>query len=229
MAPLRLPREWPIAAGLLAVAVGLLAWPLVSTPARAVSPRPFEPAVKEARELEEPARQMEAAAQELQSPELKAIAARMRQTIDDLKQPGLDIRETMAKLSELQAFIAEAQQECDPEPVDRELQSLGEAMVEARPLEPAARALQEQQLERAVARSRAGPNRHVRPSGSTGRRASTQAVGRRHEEPGASTGSAVPPRSSPRESRATTKASSRERKTWPRRFVNTTAGGGSTS
>jgi hypothetical protein len=150
VAPLRLPREWPVAAGFLAVAVGLLVWPLFSTPARAVSPRPFEPAVKEARALEEPARQMEAAAREMQSPELKAIAARMRQTIDDLKQPGLDIRETMAKLSELQAFIAEAQQEYDPVPVDRELQSLGEAMVEARPLEPAARALQEQQLEHAA-------------------------------------------------------------------------------
>ena len=150
VAPMRLPREWPIAAGLLAVAAGLLAWPFFSTPARAVSPKPFEAAVKEAQALEAPARQMEAAAREMQSPELKAIAARMRQTIDDLKQPGLDIRETMAKLSELQAFIAEAQQECDPEPVDRELQALGEAMVEARPLEPAARALQEQQLERAA-------------------------------------------------------------------------------
>ncbi len=150
VAPLRLPREWPIAAGFLAAAVGLLAWPLFSTPARAVSPRPFEPAVKEARALEEPARQMEAVAREMQSPELQAIAARMRQTIDELKQPGLDIRETMAKLSELQAFIALAQKEYDPVPVDRELKSLGEAMVEARPLEPAARALQEQQLEQAA-------------------------------------------------------------------------------
>ena len=86
----------------------------------------------------------------MQSPALKAIAARMRQTIDDLNQPGLDIRETMAKLSDLQAFIAEAQKEYDPVQVDRELQSLGQAMVEARPLEPAARALQEQQLEHAA-------------------------------------------------------------------------------
>src|SRR4029077_9898800 len=68
----------------------------------------------------------------------------------ELRQPGLDMRETMAKLSELQAFIAEAQNAYDPGPVDRELQSLGDAMVEARPLQPAAKALQEQQLEQAA-------------------------------------------------------------------------------
>jgi hypothetical protein len=150
VAPLRLPREWPVAFGLLAVAVGLLVWPLISTPARAVSPVPFEPALAEARQLEEQARQMEAAAKELQSAALKAIAERMRRTIEELKQPGLDMRETMAKLSELQAFIALAQNAYDPAPADRELLSLGDAMVEARPLQPAGRALQEQELERAA-------------------------------------------------------------------------------
>ena len=54
VAPLRLPREWPVAAAFLAVAVGLLVWPLFSTPARAVSPSPFEPAVREARAWKSP-------------------------------------------------------------------------------------------------------------------------------------------------------------------------------
>lgn len=150
VAPLRLPREWPLAVGSLAVALGLVVWPLVSTPGRAAAPRRFEPALAEARRLEESASQIEAAARELQSAALKAIAQRMRQTIEDLKQPGLDMRETMAKLSELQAFIALAQQANDPEAVDHELRSLGDAMVEARPLQPASRALKEQQLEEAA-------------------------------------------------------------------------------
>lgn len=150
VAPVRPPRGWPLAVGCLAIAVGLLAWPLVATPARSELPAPFEPALAEARALEEPARQLEAAAIEMQSAALKSIAERMRQTIAELKKPGLDMRETMAKISELQAFIAEAQKEYDPEPVDRELQSLGEVMVEARPLQPAAQALQEQRLEKAA-------------------------------------------------------------------------------
>jgi hypothetical protein len=150
VAPLGFPRESPIALGFLAVAVGLLVQPIFSTPARAVGPGLFESALAEARQLEEPARQMEAAAQDLQSPALKAIAERMRQTIAELRQPGIDMRETMAKLSELQAFVAEAQKDYDHAPVDGELQSLGEAMVEAKPLEPAGKALQEQKLEQAA-------------------------------------------------------------------------------
>jgi hypothetical protein len=148
--PLRPPREWPVAGGLLAVLVGLLAWPMVSAPARAVPPIPFEPALAEACELEAAARRVEAMAQELQSADLQAMADRMRQTISELKQPGLDMRETMAKLSALQALIAELRKDFDPGPAERELQALGEVMDEARPLQPAARALQEVQLEKAA-------------------------------------------------------------------------------
>jgi hypothetical protein len=167
VAPLFLPRESPVAALFLAIAVAVLTWSLFVVPARSGAPGLFETALDRARELEEPARRLEAEAKALQSPALHAIAERMRQTIEELKRPGLDMHQTMAKLSELQTFIAQAQKEYDAEPVDRELQSLGDAMVDARPLEPAGRALQEQQLEQAAraleqARSAAFDSREAR-------------------------------------------------------------------
>jgi hypothetical protein len=150
VAPLRPPREWPVALGSLAVACSLLAWPAASTPARSARPGPFAPALAEARELEEHAGQIETASQELDCAALKAIAQRMRLTVGELRQPGLDMRETMAKLSELKAYIAEFQKDNDTGPVEDALQSLGEAMVEARPLAPAGKALQAEQLQQAA-------------------------------------------------------------------------------
>ena len=150
IAPVRLPREWPLALGWLAVAVGLLVRPLFSEAVDAAPPKPFEAAVHEAGVLEGQAQQIEAAARELQSEALKEMAERMRRTIDELRKPGLDMRATMAKLSDLQEFIAEKQKEYDSTMVDQELQSLGDAMLEAKPLEHSAKALKESQLEKAA-------------------------------------------------------------------------------
>jgi Ca-activated chloride channel family protein len=148
--PLHWPRETPVALCAVAIALAVLVRPLVATTPPHEPPGLFEPAVERARELEEPARQLQAAAKELESPALHAIAERMRKTIEELRRPGLDMRETMAKLSELQAFVAVAQEDYDIEAVNEELQSLGDAMLEAKPLEPAARALQKQKLDQAA-------------------------------------------------------------------------------
>ena len=75
---------------------------------------------------------------------------RMRQTIAELKQPGLDTRETMAKISALEAAIAAQQDELNLAAADQELKSLGEALGEAAPLEPAGQALREARYDQAA-------------------------------------------------------------------------------
>jgi hypothetical protein len=150
--PLRAPRGWPIALGCLIVAIGFVTWPLVSVRVRAEDPavRPFDPALQEAKKLEEDVRVLQAAASEMPDPVLDAMIERMQQTIAELKQPGLDMRETMAKLSALEAAIAAQQRELKVGAADRQLQSLGSALAEARPLEPAGKALQESRFDQAA-------------------------------------------------------------------------------
>jgi hypothetical protein len=66
------------------------------------------------------------------------------------KQPGVDEREALAKLSEMQAAIQAQQAQHNTALVDGELQSLGSAMSAATALEGAGRALQETKLEKAA-------------------------------------------------------------------------------
>ena len=112
--------------------------------------KPFGPALEEARELEKDARQIEAALRLEKDPALEAMLAKIRQTIEELKQPGLDMRRTMAKLSALDAAIAAQRRELNVAVADRQLQSLGSALAEAKPLEPAGRKLQESRFGQAA-------------------------------------------------------------------------------
>jgi hypothetical protein len=150
--PLTAPKGWPIAVGLLAIAVGFLSWPLVWAPVRAGDPVPvpFGPAVDEARRLEEHVRELEAIAREMPDPALDAMIERFRQTIAELKQPGLDARETMAKLSAHEAALDAQRRELNVAAADQELRSLGEALGEAAPLEPAGQSLRDARFDQAA-------------------------------------------------------------------------------
>jgi hypothetical protein len=150
--PLRAPAGWPIAVGFLAAAIGFLSWPLVWSPVRAGDPGllPFAPAVEEANRLEAAVRELEAMAREMPDPALDTLIDHMRQVILELKQPGLNTLETMAKLSSLEAAIAAMQRELNIGAVDQHLQSLGSALMEAGPLEPSGQALRDARFDQAA-------------------------------------------------------------------------------
>ena len=57
-----------------------------------------------------------------------------------MKQPGVDVREALAKLSEMQAAIAAQQAQYNVGLVDAQMQSLGEAMASTQALEAAGKA-----------------------------------------------------------------------------------------
>jgi hypothetical protein len=143
--PIKAPRTWPLAAVSLALALATMIWSIGphSVKAGVEELKPYAPALEEARELEKDALQIEAMARQEKDPVLDAMLAKIRQTIDELKQPGLDMRQTMAKISALEASIAAQKKELNVPLVDRELKALGSALVEAKPLEPTGRMLQE--------------------------------------------------------------------------------------
>ena len=148
--PFRMPRVVPYAVGLLAIAVGLLAWPLAPKPARAsISPAP-EHIVLEAVKIEEDLKALDEMAKKEEDPALKELIKELRQKAQEMKEPGVDTKEALAKLSEMQAAIAAQQAQYNVGIVDGQLKSLGDAMVPAQALEAAGKALQDGKYEQAA-------------------------------------------------------------------------------
>ena len=68
----------------------------------------------------------------------------------ELKQPGVDVKEAMAKLSEMQAALAAEQAKYNPALVDAQLQSLGDAISAAESMQDAAQVLENGQHDKAA-------------------------------------------------------------------------------
>ncbi len=75
---------------------------------------------------------------------------KLRKIAESMKEPGVDEREALAKLSEMQAAVQAQQAQYNTALVDGQLQSLGSALCAATPLEGAGKALQEAKLEKAA-------------------------------------------------------------------------------
>lgn len=67
-----------------------------------------------------------------------------------MKEPGIDVKEALAKISEMQAAIQSSQSQASLEQVDQQLQEIGEAMASAKALEGAGQALAEGKYEKAA-------------------------------------------------------------------------------
>ncbi len=148
--PIKMPRVLPYAFALLALSVGLLAWPLASKSVRAsITPAP-EHIVLEAEKIEEDLKNLDALAKKEEDPALKELVKDLRKKAEEMKQPGVDTKEALAKLSEMQAAVAAQQAQFNLGLVDGQLQSLGDAMVPAQSLEAAGKALQEGKYEQAA-------------------------------------------------------------------------------
>ncbi len=127
----------PLGVGLLLLAIGLLAWPLNSKPARAgLAPRP-DHIVAQAEKVKEDLKALEELAKQEPDPELKDLVKELQKKAEEMKKPGVDTKEALAKLSEMQAAIAAQQAQFNLGLVDGQLQSLGDAMMPADALEAA--------------------------------------------------------------------------------------------
>ena len=82
--------------------------------------------------------------------ELRKLVQQLVDKIDELKQPGVDVKEALAKLSEMQTSIAAQQALFNVGLVDAQMTSLGEAMASTQALESAGKALQQQKYDKAA-------------------------------------------------------------------------------
>jgi hypothetical protein len=154
VAPPKRPRSLPYALGLWAAAAAIAAvvglFPF-GAPSVEAGPAPVPPQVlAEAERLQESLQDLEDAARQEDNKELEKLVEQLREKIEEMKQPGVDEREALAKLSEMEAAIQTQQTQYNTAVVDGQLQSLGSAMCAATALEGAGKALQETKLDKAV-------------------------------------------------------------------------------
>jgi len=148
--PFRFPRPLPYAAGLLVAAIALVAWPLTSTQVQAEPSEPLPEVLAEVEKISEDLQQLNELAKEERDPELEQLVHELQELLEEMVQPGVDVKEALAKLSEMQAAISAQQAQYNVGLVDGQLQSLGQAMMTAQPLEGAGKALQEAKFDRAA-------------------------------------------------------------------------------
>ena len=150
--PYRIPRLLPVAAVVFVAAAGLALIPLASDSANAKLVEPLENIVTEAELLEETMLDelKEIAAQTKDDPQLEQLVTELQEMVDEMKEPGVDEREALAKLSEMQAAVAAVQAEFNMDIVDANMQAMGEAMSPAMAMKAAAHALQEGEYKKAA-------------------------------------------------------------------------------
>jgi hypothetical protein len=149
VAPFRIPVTLPYALGALALALGLLFWPRAGT-VQAKPAEPLEVVLAAADLAEESLEDLQEAAQKENDPKLKELVQKLTETIQDMKLPGVDTKEALAKLSEMQAAIAAQQAQFNVGLVDAQMQALGEAMASTQALEGAGQALQQGKYDKAA-------------------------------------------------------------------------------
>lgn len=149
VAPLRAPRSWLWGLGLSAGAVVLA---LVTTP-----PQPAVASVvsndvvlaqadRMADELEE----LKDLNEKQADPEVEKLLKELAEKIEELKQPGVDPKEALAKLSEMEAALQKKQQQLSDPNIEASLQEVGETLSLAEPFRSAGAALSQGNLEQAA-------------------------------------------------------------------------------
>ncbi|HET6878665.1 MAG TPA: hypothetical protein VFI31_00750 [Pirellulales bacterium] len=148
--PWRMPRLLPVAVAALAVAAALIVWPAGPRSVQAGVTEPLPEIVATAAEIEEDLNQFEELAKQEQNPELEKLVEMLREKVDEMKEPGVDLREALAKLSEMQSAIQAQQAQYNVELVDAQLESLGSGMSLSQALAEAGKSLVEGKFEKAA-------------------------------------------------------------------------------
>jgi hypothetical protein len=148
--PWRMPKLLPASVAAMAAAFALIVWPAGSRPAAAGVPQPMAEIVATAADIEEDLNQFEELAKREQNPELEKLVEMLREKVAEMKEPGVDLREALAKLSEMQSAIQAQQAQYNVELVDAQLESLGAGMSLSQALAEAGKSLVEGKFDQAA-------------------------------------------------------------------------------
>jgi hypothetical protein len=148
--PIRWPKLLPYAVGGMVLALVVLAWPIGSAEVQGGPLEPSANIVAEAERIQEDLKEFEDLARKEENKELEKLVQEIYQKAEEMKQPGVDEREALAKLSEMQAAITAQQAQYNTGLVDGQLQALGSALTAANATDGAGKALQEAKYDKAA-------------------------------------------------------------------------------
>ncbi|WP_165071904.1 hypothetical protein [Paludisphaera rhizosphaerae] len=148
-APIHLPRLFPWAVAAAALAVALAAWPRASH-VQAGPAAPDETILVVADEAAADLEDLEEITKQEGDEKLRDLVQKLNEKIEEMKQPGVDVKEALAKLSEMQSAVTAQQALYNVGVVDAQMNSLGEALASAQATESAGKALQQQKYEKAA-------------------------------------------------------------------------------
>jgi len=155
--PLRMPRVLPYALATFSAALILVAFTIWNSPVNASPAAPLDVVLAQADRLTEEIKELEEFASKEKDPEIEKLVKELKAAIEELKKPGADEREALAKLSEMQAALQTEQAKHNPAAVDAQLQAVGEALALAEPLAEAGQALTSGNYEKAAEELEKGP------------------------------------------------------------------------
>lgn len=148
--PLVLPSSLHWATVTTALAVMLLCWPTGRSQVSAGPSQPIDAIVAEAEIVEEDMKELLEELPEEHDPEIDELVKELLAKAQEMKEPGVDLREALAKLSEMQSALQTVAAEFNVAATDEQMKAIGEALQSAESLQEAGQALQAGQYDQAA-------------------------------------------------------------------------------
>jgi hypothetical protein len=148
--PVEMPAAWRWAAFTTALAVILLCWPTGRSQVNAGPSQPIEAIVSEAEIVEEDLQTLLDQLPENHDPEIDTLIKELQAKANEMKEPGVDVREALAKMSEMQAALQAVAAQFNVAATDEQMKAIGEALQSAEALQQAGQALQDGKYEKAA-------------------------------------------------------------------------------
>jgi hypothetical protein len=148
--PFALPRVFPYALTAFFATLALALLGIWNKPLKASVPQTLDVVVAQAERAADELQELEEYAEKEQDPELDKLVKDLKAALEEMKQPGVDVREALAKLSEMQAALQAEQAKHNASAADATFQAAGEALALAEPLAEAGQALSAGQYDKAA-------------------------------------------------------------------------------
>jgi hypothetical protein len=148
--PWRAPRVLPYSLATFAAVVAVMIVAGLNQPAVAVAPEISPVVVAQADRAAEELEALEEFAATEKDPELEKLVNELKAAIEEMKEPGTDLRDALATLSEMQAALQAEQAKQNATSADAQMQAVGEALALAQPLAEAGQALASGDYEKAA-------------------------------------------------------------------------------
>ena len=149
VAPIHNPRSFPFAILAAVAAVILVVW---TTPKQELVAAPtISSAVRSsAAQAEDGLEELRTFQKEQQDPELEELLKELAEQIEQLKQPGMEPKEALAQLSEMEAALQEMQQQITDPGLEAQLQQVGETLSLSEAMAAAGQAMSKGNMDKAA-------------------------------------------------------------------------------